>query len=183
MKHFSFILLFVLLALLVVAPVAAQEFVTLTPEGESVTSVAPVVSLPVQEQSPVIVVQVPESIPNEFHEYVHTNVLAWVLLVVAVGLIVGGGVLGMAIREVANQVPADFAAPVYSTGNVYYQRRHEFIQQRRQEAALNNITWDDPFWENAEKASAEDWQKFVNEAKAKGVTLHGPAPQPPTAAG
>lgn len=157
------ILIVLLLALVLVGSVAAQDE---PPEGVAT------------EPSPVVVVQVPKyEIPDEIRNATYDNVIAAVFLFSAVIFIVGGVLAGYVIRHVSNLVPAQFAAPVYTTGNTYYETRQQYIHRKRQEALLNTIAWDDPFWENAEKASTEDWQRFVDEAKAKGITLRGPAQQ------
>jgi hypothetical protein len=115
--------------------------------------------------APVVVV------PVEIQETAQDNALAAFALFAGITLIVIGVVFGVVIRYVAGLVPAEYAAPVYTTGNTFYTKRQTFIQQKRAEALKNNIWWDDLFWDAAEKASTEDWQRFVDEAKAKGVTL------------
>lgn len=148
LKRSVIVFLTAFLLALIAQPALAQE-VEPTPEAAA----------------PVIVV------PVEVQETAEDNSIAAFALFGGISLIVIGVIAGVAIRYVANLVPPEFAAPVYSTGNTFYSKRQQFIETKRAEARLNNIAWDDPFWDAALKVSADEWQKFIEEARAKGVVL------------
>lgn len=108
---------------------------------------------------------------EDIKDAAQSNLLAMLALFGAVAVIGILAFAGVVIRHVSGLVPAEFAAPVYTSGNVLYSKRQDFLEQKRAEAATNSIFWDDAFWDTAVKVSADEWQKFIDEAAAKGVVL------------
>jgi hypothetical protein len=96
---------------------------------------------------------------------------AGLLVVIIVVLIIGGVLLGMVIRYLAKSVPDTWKPTVYNAGYGLFRSRQKIIDRVREEAAKNNISWDDALIELGSSLSKEEWQLMINEARAAGIEL------------
>lgn len=170
-KQWVFMTLILFLILAPVSPMRVQAQVDVTPEPttevQPVIVITPIPAQTVEPTQPAPVVVVPVEVQQTAQDYS----LAAFALFAAIALIVVGGIAGVAIRYVANLVPAEFAGVVYSTGNTFYNKRQQFIEMKRAEALKNSVPFDDLFWDAAMTVSVKEWQQFIDEAAKHGVVL------------
>lgn len=144
------------MSLVAISPVAAQ---TNEPEPMAV---------PTEVIEPTLE---PEQTPTEIEVSARENTASSIILFAGVALVAFGVFAGVVIRYVSKLVPAELAPVVYGGGNLFYSKRQEFLDSKRDEAAKNAVLWDDAFWDTAVGVAAEDWQRFIDEASAAGVVL------------
>lgn len=111
---------------------------------------------------------------DEVAVYTSLNLSAFALVMMAVALIAGLSVMAFIVNKLvvglANSQPA-FAAPIFSTGNAIYKAADQVLDKIQDQLASNDVTWDDQLMTSIRGIGRDNWKKFIEEAKAKGVVL------------